>query len=430
MIVTSAGMKLLRPFLAFLVVLFLATSLQASNTPDSTVPPPPAASLSAEERKTLIDSLDYVVAPSLFDGDVFPKGAFRNGVLVERYFGKIAASTVYYTADFTRVEKPGAPGRYGAVTTLRFPTGEVVERRQTLCRLAQWIDRHAHPLDIQVTLPDVLGGAASNQPAVGEWFSRTMADARGRGGDTAVLFAWLTGVPAGAPPLPDRLGPAASDEQWWYELRSRLHRAPTYVYLLHLPGGYEGSGDAKWPLLLFLHGSGERGSDLELVKKNGPPKQIAEGRDLPFIVVSPQCPDGEWWNPSVLNALLDEVGAKLRIDPDRIYVTGLSMGGFATWQLGLRTPERFAAIVPVCGGGDPRDAARLRSIPIWAFHGADDPVVNPDLSRRMVAAVQDSGGNAKLTLYPGTGHESWVKAYAEPDLYPWLLSQKRRDEKR
>jgi predicted peptidase len=194
-------------------------------------------------------------------------------------------------------------------------------------------------------------------------------------------------------------------------------------YLLALPKDYD--RQEKWPVLLFLHGSGERGSDIEKVKVHGPPKLIAEGKELPFIVVSPQCPDDQWWEPIELVALLDEIGRKYKADVDRVYVTGLSMGGFGTWRLASYAPERFAAIAPICGGGEIYWAKQMSQLPVWAFHGAKDEGVPVARSEAMIEALEKRGGNAKLTVYPEAGHDSWTETYANPELYAWLLAQKR-----
>ncbi len=194
-------------------------------------------------------------------------------------------------------------------------------------------------------------------------------------------------------------------------------------YLLHLPKDYDQKD--SWPLLLFLHGIGERGDNLDLVKMHGPPKLIAAGKEFPFIVVSPQCPSDRWWKSDDLSALLDEIVEKYKVDRDRICVTGLSMGGFGTWSLVAFSPDRFAAFVPICGGGDPKTAARLAHVPIWVFHGAKDPVVPVKRSEEMVAALKEAGGNVKFTVYPEAGHDSWTEAYNNPELYDWLFQQKR-----
>lgn len=193
-------------------------------------------------------------------------------------------------------------------------------------------------------------------------------------------------------------------------------------YLLALPDGYEQQDE--WPLILFLHGAGERGNDLEKVKVHGPPKLIAAGQKLPFIVVSPQCPENMWWEPIELMALLDEVISKHKVDQRRIFVTGLSMGGFGTWRLAAYSPSRFAAIAPICGGGEPYWARSFAKLPTWAFHGAKDVGVPVRRSQEMIDAMVARGGTPKLTIYPEAGHDSWTETYANPEFYKWLLAQK------
>lgn len=196
-------------------------------------------------------------------------------------------------------------------------------------------------------------------------------------------------------------------------------------YLLALPKDYDKDTTKAWSLLVFLHGAGERGSDINKVKVHGPAKLVEQGKEFPFIVVSPQCPEGQWWPNRVetVMALVDEIAEKYRVDPKRIYLTGLSMGGFGTWSIASTYPNRFAAIVPICGGGQPYLAANLKGIPIWAFHGAKDPVVPLSESQRMVNAVKSFGGNAQLTVYPEAQHDSWTETYDNPALYEWLLKQ-------
>lgn len=196
-------------------------------------------------------------------------------------------------------------------------------------------------------------------------------------------------------------------------------------YLLFLPEDY-GKHEKNWPLMLFLHGAGERGNDLQLVKKHGPPKIVEKQKDFPFIVVSPQCPEGRWWNDDldVLINLLDEIEARYDVDRDRVYLTGLSMGGYGTWALGSRYPDRFAAIVPICGGGTLPMAFGLANVPVWAFHGGKDQTVPAEESQQMVELINKRGGNAKLTIYPDAGHDSWTETYDNPELYDWLLEHR------
>lgn len=206
----------------------------------------------------------------------------------------------------------------------------------------------------------------------------------------------------------------------------RVTKSLSCNYLLFLPEGY-GQQEQDWPMILFLHGAGERGDDLQKVKKHGPPKIVDKRKDFPFIVVSPQCPEDDWWTEKtdVLINLLDEIVAKYDVDEDRIYLTGLSMGGYGTWTLAWAYPERFAAIAPICGGGKRFMARRLDSVPIWAFHGAKDRVVPQRESEEMVKAVRASGGSAKLTIYPDAGHDSWTETYKNQKLYDWFLSHRR-----
>ncbi|MEW6235322.1 MAG: prolyl oligopeptidase family serine peptidase [Candidatus Omnitrophota bacterium] len=218
-----------------------------------------------------------------------------------------------------------------------------------------------------------------------------------------------------------------------------------YKYLLYLPSDY-GEAGRHWPMILFLHGAGERGSNLTAVKTHGPPKYVDNTVYLTrgilpqvyqFIIVSPQCPSGEWWSNDHLIPLLNEVIADYAVDRNRIYVTGLSMGGFGTWSLASVLPDKFAAIAPICGGGDAWGLlkgnynttkeipaaipANLVKIPIWAFHGGADTTVPTVESQKMADAVKAAGGNVLLTIYPNVGHDSWTQTYSKPEIYNWFL---------
>jgi predicted peptidase len=218
--------------------------------------------------------------------------------------------------------------------------------------------------------------------------------------------------------------------------KAKINRALTADYLLFLPKGYQPKGAQRWPLILFLHGAGERGQDLRKVAVHGPPKIVKQRPDLPFIVVSPQCPDGQSWSDDVVLALLDHVLKKYQVDPARVYLTGLSMGGFGTWSLGVKYPERFAAIAPICGGGDilgvllsssKEKSAALKSLGVWAFHGAKDPVVKLEESERMIAALKKAGvKDLELTIYPDAQHDSWTETYNNDKLYQWFLQHERK----
>lgn len=197
-------------------------------------------------------------------------------------------------------------------------------------------------------------------------------------------------------------------------------------YLLSLPQGYGEDAAKRWPMILFLHGAGERGDDLELVKVHGPPKLVQEGHNLPFILVSPQCPAGQVWNVDVLGALLDEVIERHAVDTERIYLTGLSMGGYGTFALGLAQADRFAAIAPICGGGLPLTVRPEHAkVNAWVFHGAKDSVVPLSESEKMVAAFRRAEASVRFTVYPEADHDSWTETYANPELYEWFLQHRR-----
>ena len=182
-------------------------------------------------------------------------------------------------------------------------------------------------------------------------------------------------------------------------------------------------------MILFLHGAGERGDDLDKVKVHDPPKLIEKGESLPFIVVSPQCPEGKWWDVETLTVLLDEITANYRVDEDRLYLTGLSMGGFGTFSLASEHPERFAAIAPVCGGGNRLMQWTLKGMPAWVFHGGKDTVVLPSESERMVEMFKKQGNEVRFTVYPDAGHDSWTETYNNPELYEWFLAHRSSDRK-
>ena len=195
-------------------------------------------------------------------------------------------------------------------------------------------------------------------------------------------------------------------------------------YLRFLPEGYE---DGKHPLVIFLHGAGERGSDLEMLKKHGPPKTAMDGHGFPFVLVAPQCPPDRWWNPDEVISLTRELVKTLRVDPTRVHLTGLSMGGFGTWACLAKAPELYASGVPICGGGDPATAEAIKSIPIWAFHGEKDQAVPVAKTREMEAALLKAGAKQfRSTYYPEEGHESWIPAYNNPALLAWMMLQQRK----
>jgi predicted peptidase len=197
-------------------------------------------------------------------------------------------------------------------------------------------------------------------------------------------------------------------------------------YLLYLPSEYATKEDDKFPLVLFLHGAGERGDDIEKVKIHGPPKLVSQGKSFPFVLVSPQVPTGGRWNAEELAKLLDELTNSYRIDKQRLYVTGLSMGGSGTWSLVAANPDRFAAAMPMCGRGDLEAADKLAKTPIWVLCGAKDREQTVQNCQDMANALAKAGCEGRFTLYFELPHDCWTVTYDNPETYKWLLSHKRQ----
>jgi len=193
-------------------------------------------------------------------------------------------------------------------------------------------------------------------------------------------------------------------------------------FLEYLPRGYMLEGN--WPLILFLHGSGERGDDLSLVKKHGP-LQVAQEMLLPFVIIAPQCPDGQSWSAELLNAFLLTILNRYSIDQGRVYVTGLSMGGTGTWELAKRNPEIITAIAPICGRGSVMNICKLKDMPVWAFHGAKDEIIPLHYSTNTVNELKKCGGIARLTIYPDALHDCWTETYEDHKLYEWFLEHQK-----
>ncbi len=251
-------------------------------------------------------------------------------------------------------------------------------------------------------------------------------------------------------------GPAASAESGQILPRTTELDGRTYKWQVFVPAGVASGDEENPPVILFLHGNGQTGTDGLRQTEIGLPAVLRERSDFPALVVMPQTPRGAWWGTPEIErmalAALDSATAEFGGDPERTYLTGLSLGGYGTWALAYRHPERFAALVPVCGGittrrtripvpdwhpsaTHPEDpwaemARVVAGIPAWVFHGANDRRVPADESRRMVAALETAGARPRYTEYPGVGHDSWVPAYREEGLYEWLFRQRRSDSPR
>jgi len=206
-----------------------------------------------------------------------------------------------------------------------------------------------------------------------------------------------------------------------------------YNYLLTTPTGFDKEKESL-PMIVFLHGAGERGDDVNRLKVTGLPKLFAKDPDYGgtrVITLSPQCTEGKNWaqNTAKVAALIEAVAEEYNVDRNRISLTGLSMGGFGTWYMGMEYPELFSALAPICGGARAYNASVLKNVPLWVFHGDADSVVPFDRSDYMVKVIRRLGGDPKFTVLPGVDHDSWTYAYEQTDLIEWLIAQNKKSRK-
>ena len=205
--------------------------------------------------------------------------------------------------------------------------------------------------------------------------------------------------------------------------QSNPKRKEKYQYLLYLPKDYAAK-KADYPLVIYLHGGSQRGQDLAKLKTYGLPYLVDKGRNFDFIIASPQCPDAKFWSTdNWFEPLYDEIKTKYRIDPKRIYLAGISMGGYGVWQTAVAYPDKFAALVPLCGGcDDSAQVCRIKQVPIWTFHGIADDVVSISETERLVRRLHDCGGNVKFTRLEKEGHGIQY-LFEDQAIYDWLLKQ-------
>lgn len=385
--------------------------------------PDPAAA-----RRRAAAELPFIFRPAVFASDKLPSGDFKELSLAEDIFGgSYTIVTTVYDADGNPVTAATKPGRYGAVVTIAGVNGVSARRFMTLYRQVKSMNWRQAELALTVTLPPEIGidpAVSSEQGGVlGDYLKDRIQSGLSDGSAAAILFAGLHETAAGAGKLAQRQSPIERDARWWLGLRKKLglieHR-----YLEFLPKDYAADTKARFPLLLFLHGSGERGLDINDVRKHGPQNYLT-AHDNPCVIIAPQCDPGGWWHPCEVIDLLDELRVKYHLDDDRLYLTGLSMGGFGAWATAIEYPERFAALVPICGRGEPAEAARIKDLPCWIFHGAKDPAVPIVFSQEMADALGKLNAKPAFTIYPEAGHDSWTEAYNTPALYEWLLRQRR-----
>jgi len=380
----------------------------------------------AAARDLAFDRAGMSFRPAAFSRPEFPVVDFDQPLKIEGLFGPYTLSTAFYDANYNEVTSAAEPGRYGAIVTIRRADGHTSKRFFTLFALTEKVPlykrRGSTPIEVLGELGIDPVVARQQTEAIAGHLMAIVRDAD-FSQDAAITLAGLFETAPGTPAV-QRTGPARRDEWWWHGLKKKTGDTEPLRYHVRVPEGADKDKVTLRPAILFLHGSGGREVNFETIARIGPAPMLAKQTELPFILISPQCPEGEAWSVPKLNDLIDEVFAKYPIDPGRFYLTGYSMGGMGTWDLALEMPERFAAVVPICGRGDPRDVARLKDTPVWVFHGGRDPSVPVHRSIAMVDAVREIGGRVEFTVYPEVGHNSWTRTYANEDLYKWLLQQR------
>jgi predicted esterase len=379
---------------------------------------------SDDQRRSWLLEMPFEFSPEVFVGEDFPSCDYAQGELAEHLLGTYTCTATFYASDMHHVTTATQVGRYGAVVDIAAANGMHFQRFVTLYRQLgnpKWLLFDPH---LNMILPDSIGvdpAVVKEQlAALGESLKYQfmwMPDNDG----LAPLLAWLHACKPGSGPLPWRLGPDACDARWWFTLKKRLgllhHR-----YLTFLPTTFAEHPAGPYPMLIYLHGSGHRGFDFANVMRSGPHKYLIEHGN-PFILIEPQCLPGEGWEPSTIVDLANEVCAHQPVDRQRIYLTGLSMGGNGSWACAMEYPQYFAAVAPICGGCDTTDALRMKDVPTWVFHGGMDPRVPVEVSRNMVAALEACGGKPRITVYPDGGHNVSDRVYRTPEFYRWLLEQ-------
>jgi predicted esterase len=407
----------------FLGLLLLLPGAQGqTNAPAATS----AAGDDSKQRLQLIQDLPIVTSPCVFSGDRFPPVDFAAKDLVQRAFGTYRLTVRYFSADWKEVDRPAADGRYGAWVTIQFQDGSKDSRGTTLYRVGSDYSAAKDPYLVTLRFPKSFlfppSLAESQTWNLNYFVNDLIQDRRDQSDYEASMLASMHDL-ANDPERFRGFELLRINNIWWQELAKLQGWLVPYQKIVTMPPGYESAPDKKWPLIIFLHGSGERGDDLSVLKGKGPAGYVDSGHPLPFIVVSPLCPRHDRWNPDLILNVVTGMEKTYRIDPARIYLTGLSMGGSGTIDTVAAYPGKFAAIASLSGREDPGIAFRIRHEPAWFFHGEDDEANPARNTVELVEALKAEKAPVKFTLIPGEGHGGWDKVYANPALYTWFLDQ-------
>jgi hypothetical protein len=384
--------------------------------------------MQAAKEQALADER-IVFRPFAFTGSTLPAPQFERPGLVRDLIGPFALSVRYFDADLNEVTSAEKPGRFGAIVQVLASDGRTWRRKHTLFARSSAERLDGYQLTYRAALPPEAGFDARLMTAheldAGELFRDLFVEAMNRDDGTAELLAALHESQPDEPA--DAIsGTRGRNERYWNRLDMKLGDIKPLQHLAILPQGYEADADRRWPVMIYLHGNWPRSDDtLEIPQKEDLVKYI-QANPQPMIVLAPQCPAGRRWSSAFLRPWLDKAMTEFRIDPDRVYLVGGSMGGWGAYLWAAEEPELFAAVVPVCGGADPLIAPRLKSMPLWAFHGDKDDAVPIALDEQIIKPLRALGAPVKFTVFPGVGHGVGPHAYATPGLWEWLLDQRRQ----
>ena len=389
---------------------------------------PPAASVDA---RLIIQKTQYRFQPFCFAGNEFPKGEFADPVAAADFFGKYTVDVTFYDEAFNPVSVADKPGKYGAVVEIHTEKSGVIKRFCTLYRIPRLGD---WPPDMLPMSADLIGELGINPVIAEEQKGALEGYLKGKVGekflsspDSALILAWLRTTLPGTR-MTRRNDPWMANLRWIHELKRKTGNLVPLEYLVQLPAGFRKSPGKKWPTILYLHGAGGKDLSMEEVGSLSLPGYAkAHKKNFSFILITPHCPKDSGWEVPALDDLWAEVVKKYPVDPDRVYLTGESLGGGACWTLAIEHPDRYAAMAPVSGGGggEGLDMDRVKDLPVWDFHGLVDYDVLIQRSYDRIAALRKLNGRVRFTVYPEGDHYIWDDVYGREELYRWMLVQVR-----